>query len=174
MSGTDGALEELLRRHGHRVTDPRRAVWEVLHQAAEAAHLTVDEVTARARGRGFAVDRASVYRALDLFEQLGVARSSQLGTPGGSRWERAHPDEHFHLRCTVCGDVDHHVGDLVARVREHLDDGHGFVVSAVTLSVEGTCGRCRADRQEDVDPRDPPPRAHHAGHAGHADHISGG
>ncbi len=46
--------------------------------------------------------------------------------------------------CTSCGDVDHHVGSLVAQVRDHLDVGHGFAVDSVELTVTGRCARCRA------------------------------
>jgi Fur family ferric uptake transcriptional regulator len=89
------------------------------------------------------VDRATAYRVLALFEELGLVRATKLGSTGAVRWERAHPDEHFHLRCTSCGAVDHHVGTLVATVREHLSDGHGFAADSVELTVHGRCAACR-------------------------------
>jgi Fur family transcriptional regulator, ferric uptake regulator len=141
-SGAPGVdLEDLLRPSGFRVTGPRRAVWDIL--ASDAGHLTVDEVVARLAQRGLDVDVASVYRTLALFEELGVARVTRLGIDDAGRWERAHPDEHFHLVCTGCGEVDHHVGSLVAQVRAHLDDGHDFAVDAIQLVVTGRCSRCR-------------------------------
>jgi Fur family transcriptional regulator, ferric uptake regulator len=126
-------LEQLLRTRGYRVTRPRRAVWEVL-RAAER-HLTVEQIASAAEALGHELDLASVYRTLDLLEELGLARSSRLGDADASRWELAHPDEHFHLVCTVCGEVDHHVGSLVADIRDHLDHGHGFAVDEVELTV---------------------------------------
>lgn len=134
-------LDQLLRARGYRVTRPRRAVWEVLCHADD--HLTVEEVTARTRAVGHDVDPASVYRTLDLLEGLGLARASRLGDSEANRWELAHPDEHFHLVCTHCGRVDHHIGSLVAQVREHLDSGHGFAVDEVELTVSGRCADCR-------------------------------
>jgi Fur family transcriptional regulator, ferric uptake regulator len=135
-------LVDELRTRGYRVTRPRRAVWEVLREAE--GHLTVDEVTARIVAAGEEVDLASVYRTLSLFEQLDLARVSRLGDSEAGRWELMHPDEHFHLLCEVCGEVDHHVGSLVARIQEHLDTGHGFEVRGVELTVSGVCSRCRA------------------------------
>jgi len=137
----DADLEQLLRTRGHRVTRPRRAVWEVLRTARD--HLTVEQVASAAASRGHEVDLASVYRSLDLLEELGLARCSRLGDSDAGRWELAHPDEHFHLVCTSCGDVDHHVGSLVAEIRDHLDAGHGFDVDSVELTVTGRCARCR-------------------------------
>lgn len=136
-----GLVDEL-RTHGYRVTRPRRAVWNVL-QAAEG-HLTVEQVTDRIGATGAEVDQASVYRTLALFEELELARVSRLGDSDAGRWELMHPDEHFHLLCEVCGEVDHHVGSLVARIHEHLDSGHGFEVRSVELNVRGICARCQA------------------------------
>lgn len=135
-------LEQLLRARGYRVTQPRRTVWEVLRTAR--GHLTVEQVAMEAETRGHEVDLASIYRSLDLLEQLGLARCSRLGASEASRWELAHPDEHFHLVCRSCGSVDHHVGSLVAEVRDHLDAGHGFAVDTVELTVTGRCADCLA------------------------------
>jgi Fur family transcriptional regulator, ferric uptake regulator len=137
-------LTSALRAGGHRLTGPRRAVWAALAPLAthEDAHLSVDEVVDRTHAIGAGIDRATAYRALALLEELGLVRASQLGSGDGVRWERAHPDEHFHLRCTGCGTVDHHVGTLVATVREHLNDGHGFRAESVELTVHGRCATC--------------------------------
>jgi Fur family transcriptional regulator, ferric uptake regulator len=137
----DDELERTLRASGHRVTRPRRAVWEVLRTAA--GHLTVEEIVDRVTATGGGADTASVYRSLALFEELGLARTSRLGDTDASRWELAHPDEHFHLVCEVCGEVDHHVGSLVAQIRDHLHEGHGFEPRDVELVVTGRCARCQ-------------------------------
>lgn len=134
------ALATTLRAQGHRVTRPREAVWSAL--TAAGGHVTADEVAdcvARADQR---VDRASVYRSLRLFAQLGLARESRLGETDAARWEVAHPDEHFHLVCEGCGAVDHHVGEIVETVRAHLRGGHGFVADQVELTVTGRCADC--------------------------------
>jgi Fur family transcriptional regulator, ferric uptake regulator len=134
-------IDAALRAQGHRSTRPRRAVWRVLDEAGE--HLTVEQIDERVRDAGDAVDLASIYRALALFAELGIARETRLGGEEAARWEPAHPDEHFHLVCTECGDVDHHVGSLVAQIHHHLDEGHGFEVQDVELVVSGRCARCR-------------------------------
>ena len=145
-------LTAALRVGGHRLTGPRRAVWAALAPHAQnmdghvdghaSAHLSVDEVVERTQALGSGIDRATAYRVLALLEELGLVRASQLGSGDAVRWERAHPDEHFHLRCTSCGMVDHHVGTLVATVREHLDDGHGFRAETIELTVHGRCAAC--------------------------------
>ncbi len=133
-------LAATLRQRGHRVTRPRRAVWDALARADH--HPTVEELAAAVTADGVDVDPASVYRALGLFEELGLARVSRLGDGDAGRWEVAHPDEHFHLVCQDCGEVEHHVGSLVAELTEHLEEGHGFRVTGVELVVTGRCARC--------------------------------
>jgi Fur family transcriptional regulator, ferric uptake regulator len=142
-------LTEELRTRGYRVTQPRRAVWDVLHGAH--GHLTVEEVTDLIAAAGRDVDLASVYRTLALFEELGLARESRLGDSDAGRWELMHPDEHFHLVCERCDEVDHHVGSLVASIHQHLDEGHGFDVRNVELVVTGVCARCRAEEADEAD-----------------------
>jgi Fur family transcriptional regulator, ferric uptake regulator len=132
-------LDLTLREQGYRATTPRRAVWDALLRAG--GHVTVEELAELVDGD---VDQASIYRALALFESLGLARTSRLGDRDANRWEPAHPDEHFHLVCTNCGEIDHHVGSLVAQISTHLDQGHGFEVEQVELVVNGRCRRCRS------------------------------
>ena len=137
-------LIHLLRIRGYRVTRPRRAVWSVLNDAQ--GHLTADEVATLVAERQPGVNLASVYRSLALFAQLDLVRESRLGDEDVARWEIAHPDEHFHLVCDVCGRVEHHAGDLVAQVVKHLQTGHRFEPRSVELTVEGRCADCADGR----------------------------
>ncbi len=130
---------EVLRRHGHRVTRARTAVWDALRAAD--THATADELATEARRRAPGTNLASVYRALALFAELGLAREVHLGDDAG-RWEVSHPDDAFHLVCEECGRVDHHAGDLVGQVRDHLTAEHGFVPSSIDLTVAGRCSDC--------------------------------
>lgn len=141
-SGTD-ELTAALRVGGYRVTRPRTAVWEVMLETG--GHLTADEISERVQRLAPGVNLASVYRALSLLAELDLVRESRLGDTDASTWEIAHPeDDHFHLVCDTCGRVDHHAGDLVDEVRDHLHRSHHFDVSTVELVVRGRCDTCRA------------------------------
>jgi Fur family transcriptional regulator, ferric uptake regulator len=137
----DGAeVAEVLRARGRRVTAARLAVWRALADGGD--HPTAEALAERVAALDPSVNLASVYRSLTLFEELGLARQSRLGEAAG-RWEPAHPDEHFHVVCRICGSVDHHVGSLVQSVREHLGGAsHGFAVEQVELTVTGRCAAC--------------------------------
>ncbi|REK17642.1 MAG: transcriptional repressor [Actinobacteria bacterium] len=133
-------LAELLRDRGNRLTEPRLRVWEVLNRSGD--HLTVEEIVSEVHKADPSINTSSVYRSLALFADLDLVRESSLGVDEGSRWELAHPDDHFHLVCRICGTVDHHEGDLVGQIREHLAVGHGFAAEEIDLVVTGVCARC--------------------------------
>ncbi len=145
---TTDDVQTLLRHHGYRVTQPRRAVWRALVEAD--GHLTVDQIASRVHALDADVNLASIYRSLALFQELDLARESRLGDQEAAHWELAHPDEHFHLVCDDCGRIDHHVGSLVEEIRGHLQRGHGFEPRDVELTVTGRCEDCasRADAGE--------------------------
>lgn len=138
-----GDLATRLRQHGYRVTEPRLRVYELLRGGeAGETHLTADEIADALDDGDEPVTLSSVYRVLAVLEELDLVRSSRLGETDVSHWELAHPDEHFHVVCKDCGDVDHHRGSLVAVIEEHLRDGHAFEPEEVTVLVRGTCRSC--------------------------------
>ncbi len=131
---------DVLREHGYRLTSPRWLVWSVLRSAD--GHLTADEVTERVNDADPTVNRSSVYRSLTIFEELDLARRSQLGIDESARWEIAHPDDEFHLVCRSCGSVGHHAGELVGQIRLHLQQRHDFIADGVDLVITGECAEC--------------------------------
>lgn len=135
-------LGVVLRDHGYRLTSPRWLVWSVLRSAG--AHLTAEAIASQVNEADPTVNISSVYRSLTLFEDLDLVRESHLGIDGSARWEIAHPDDHFHMVCRLCGSVDHHEGELVDRIRSHLTDHHSFAADNVDLVVTGVCGDCAA------------------------------
>ncbi|MFW2383655.1 MAG: Fur family transcriptional regulator [Acidimicrobiales bacterium] len=138
----DPTAEDVLRRHGQRVTAARKTVWQVLVRANE--HLTADSIAERVAEIDPSINLASVYRSLSLFEELGEVRHSHLGADRTGSWEIGHPDEHFHLVCRSCGQVDHHRGTLVQQIRDHLgSEEHEFVSERIELTVTGLCHHCR-------------------------------
>jgi Fur family ferric uptake transcriptional regulator len=136
----ESELRDVLAESGHRLTGPRLAVWAVV--TGSESHMTAEEIADAVRDADPTVNLSSVYRSLALFSDLGLVRESNLGANEATHWELAHSDEQFHLKCTSCGSVEHHTGDLVAQIESHLSDHHGFLADRVELLVSGTCRRC--------------------------------
>lgn len=138
-------IEEILQSHELRMTKPRQLVWDVLTaRHSHDNHLTAAEVAEHVHMVDETVNVSSVYRALSLFDELGLVRESRLGGDDVSRWEPSHDDDTIHLVCESCGAVQHHHGDAVDRLTTHLSGHHGFVASSVDIVVKGTCESCSA------------------------------
>ncbi|HEX5202199.1 Fur family transcriptional regulator [Paractinoplanes rhizophilus] len=141
MSGND----DLLRRHGLRVTRPRLAVLEVL---AEGGHLEVEEIAGRARARLESVSTQAVYDVLGALSRAGLARRIE---PAGSpaRFEARVGDNHHHIVCRGCGaiaDVDCAVGERPCLTPQ---EAQGFEVDEAEVTFWGLCPDCQARRRVD-------------------------
>src|SRR3712207_4813072 len=94
------AIAEELRRRGLRWTAQRRVVLEVLSDAS--GHVTGAEIVERCRRRHPATVPSTVYRTLDVLEELGVVRHGH-GADGREEYHVRPSDEHGHLHCERCG-----------------------------------------------------------------------
>lgn len=130
-----------LRSTGHRLTPQRQLVWDALRRSDH--HLSAEQIQDEVARTVPEFNLASVYRTLALLSELGLVTEVQLGD-GRGYWEVAHEGETFHLHCRACGRVDHHEGDLVLEIRQHLTGGHDFVPEDIDLVVHGLCGACAA------------------------------
>ena len=87
---------------GYRLTEPRRAVAELI--AAREGHFSAADLIDDARVRRLGIGRATVFRALDLLTELGVLE--RLDLPNGEHaYVPCEPVHHHHVVCSVCGRV---------------------------------------------------------------------
>lgn len=136
-----------MRQAGYRTTLPRSAVIELL--ARQDCVLTADEISQRLQGEGGRrVGIATVYRTLELLEELGLLQRLDAGD-GLARFEPALPDgehHHHHFVCTRCGRVTPFEDADVERAIEALADRFGEPVSEHDVILRGrTCSACRPD-----------------------------
>ncbi|MFN8628799.1 MAG: Fur family transcriptional regulator [Chloroflexota bacterium] len=134
------ALINSLDRAGHRLTGPRRVVAELV--AERDGHFTAADLVSDARRRGTGIGRATVFRALELFTELGLVERVDLPT-GDHAYVACDPVHHHHAICTSCGrslDVDD-VG--LARVLEDIGRELDFRVTSHRLELFGLCAACR-------------------------------
>lgn len=107
--------------------------------------LTAHEIAERLRGEERPVGIASVYRALELLDQLRLVQKLDTGE-GVSRYEPVQPGggHHHHVVCEACGQVaafeDHPLEQAIARLSSRLD----YAVDAHDVVLRGTCPGCRA------------------------------
>ncbi|MEI2820746.1 MAG: transcriptional repressor [Marmoricola sp.] len=99
---------ERLRRSGHRLT-PQRA--RVLGAVEQLGHATPGEVFAHVQGDG--INLSTVYRTLELLNELGLIRHAHL-TDRAPTYHALGDREHFHLVCRGCRSVLSVSGEEIA------------------------------------------------------------
>ena len=130
-----------LRARGLRWTPQRRVLLEVLDQLD--GHVTGAELVESCRGVDPATTPSTVYRTLDVLEELGIVAHSH-GLAGREEYHVRPAANHGHLRCTTCGrSWDLGPGE-VSGLAERLRERRGFEVALDHLTVEGRCGSCAA------------------------------
>src|SRR5665811_807009 len=90
-----------LRARGYRLTPQRELV---LHAVERLGHATPDEVLTAVREQSAAVNISTVYRTLELLEELGLVRHAHLTDRAPTYHSTATPD-HVHLVCRGCGAI---------------------------------------------------------------------
>ncbi|HLX34373.1 MAG TPA: Fur family transcriptional regulator [Candidatus Limnocylindrales bacterium] len=144
MGATDqrevwAAIPGRLRARGLRWTPQRRALIGVL--AESRGHLTSAEVVARCIAADPATTPSTVYRTLDVLEELGVIEHAH----GSDGREEIHvlPDaEHGHLRCRSCGRTWELPASELDTLTKQLRRERGFEVDLSHVTIVGRCGEC--------------------------------
>jgi Fur family ferric uptake transcriptional regulator len=129
-------LSGALRRRGLRVTPQRE---QVLAAVRELGHATPEQIGERVSD----VDVTTVYRTLELLEELGLVRHAHLGH--GAPSYRPAEDDHIHVVCHVCGavaDGDSSLSGAVDALADQLRAERGFVLDRAHFTVFGRCRDC--------------------------------
>jgi Fur family transcriptional regulator, ferric uptake regulator len=138
-SGATGAdWQAELRARGYRLTPQRQLVLEAV---AEQGHATPEEIAGAVRRTASGVNISTVYRTLELLEELGLVRHSHLGH-GAPTYSLASQDDHVHLVCRSCDGVQEVSAELVGPVVAQLATERGFVVDVGHSTLFGQCREC--------------------------------
>lgn len=131
-------LKDTLKKNAHSLTRARLAVFRALQDKEPLAMADV------VRACGDKADRASVYRAVALFEELGIAKRLQIGWKYKLELSDAFHHHHHHLTCLKCGAVISLPEDKVLEERLRLLAGRArFRMKDHLLEIQGLCSDCR-------------------------------
>lgn len=133
-------LERMLRGASLRVTRPRVAVLDAVH---ERPHADTQTIIDHVRGDLGRVSTQAVYDVLRVLTVAGLVRCIH---PSGSvaRYESRVGDNHHHLVCRACGaiaDVDCAVGEAPCLTAEQPQ---GYEIDEAEVIYWGVCPRCSA------------------------------
>jgi Fur family ferric uptake transcriptional regulator len=131
-------LDAVLRSRGLRATPQRRFVLDALEQLG---HATPDQVWERVQAVAPSMSPSTVYRALELLEELGVVSHTHLGHGAPSYSLATHAD-HIHLVCRRCGAVQDADVRRAQQLADEVAARYGFVADVGHLALDGLCAAC--------------------------------
>ena len=127
-----------LRARGYRLTPQRQLVLEAV---AELGHATPEDISVAVRKTASGVNISTVYRTLELLEELGLVQHAHL-SHGAPTYSMSGDHDHVHLVCRNCGAIEEASTDLIQDVVTRLAQDRNFSVDVGHVALFGRCGAC--------------------------------
>lgn len=126
----------ILKTNNVSVTSVRRAIFAALSDADKP--LKNGEIAALVPS----VDRASVYRTLELFDRLGITTTIIRGWTPFTELAEPFKVHHHHITCEQCGRVVEIENDTLEDVLDLIAKRHNFTLTKHTVELTGICQQC--------------------------------
>ena len=139
---TDRQLQKVMRLHRRRLTPQRAAVLAYL--AKSPGHRSAAEVLQGVRATCPGISQATVYRTLEMLEELGLACCMEHDGRQSYLKRRSEQPHHHHLICIGCRRVIDFTDCRLAELEERLQRETGFATEGHRLELYGRCPDCQA------------------------------
>jgi Fur family transcriptional regulator, ferric uptake regulator len=146
---------EKFKGYGHRMTQGREAVMNVLAEAKE--HLSAEDIYMKVHSTYPAIGLTSVYRTLEVLGKRGFVYKFDFGD-GRARYELAEGPKgeghHHHLVCTGCGRVIDYTDfideelTLLKKTEAGLSSKYHFTITNHLIQFYGLCHQCQNKKDE--------------------------
>jgi Fur family ferric uptake transcriptional regulator len=133
---------------GVRLTAQRRALIETIQEAT--THLDAASLLKQARERDPNIDRATVYRTIELLKKLGLIDELDLMHLNGEKhyYEVKTEKDHLHLACFECGEILEFATPSFEKLKQEIAAKNGFAIQVIRLEVGGLCSTCAAMKEK--------------------------
>jgi Fur family transcriptional regulator, ferric uptake regulator len=145
MSITEEQALRALRERGYRMTPQRRAIVSEIMRIP--GHISPQGVAGRLKERLPGVNDSTVYRTLELLEELGILSHSHLGA--GPEYHHADRHDHVHLVCSRCGVEQQIPAGDTEPMRKRIAQQSGFLPDFTHFAISGLCENCRTSEGPD-------------------------
>ncbi len=129
-----GDWREELRARGYRLTPQRELI---LAAVERLDHATPDEIFAAVSAESSAINISTVYRTLEVLEELGLVRHLHLSDRAPTYHSVTSGPDHFHLSCRNCGQVISVEEERAAAFVTALRGDFGFEADVAHLTIFG-------------------------------------
>ena len=114
----------------------------------QGKHFTAEDVRTHFAEKNISIGIATIYRQLEKLVAEGKIQKYFIDEHSAACFEYAgekcNPEEqHFHLKCEVCGKLIHMECEEVEELSEHLKTEHGFALNPFRTVFYGICKDCQ-------------------------------
>lgn len=131
-------LKSTLKAHGYSATKTRQHVFNAL---ADSDALSMNQLIRKLQHK---MDRASIYRTVELFEKLGIINRLQIGWKYKLELSEAFAGHHHHATCLQCERVIafEESPELEADIHK-LAEELNLKLTSHSLELRGICANCQ-------------------------------
>lgn len=137
-------LHKFLSANGLKKTHQRDVIAKIFF-STPPHHYRIEELLEHSRQRDPSISYATVYRALMVFLDAGLAIQRQFGK-GQSSFEQVTENHHDHLICIKCGSIVEFENNTIEDLQKTVAKKHGFILKYHKMELYGVCHRCRKQR----------------------------
>jgi Fe2+ or Zn2+ uptake regulation protein len=137
MTLDTATLKALLKKNNASLTKPRRTIFSLL-LSKEPQSMQV--LVKRAEGK---VDRATVYRTVELFEELGIVHRLNIGWKYKIELSDIFLGHHHHFHCNNCGKTFTLAANpMLETMIDTAVSKEGYSARSHNLEITGLCPAC--------------------------------
>lgn len=130
-------LQKVLKNQGHSMTNARR---QVIEQLWGKEPQTIKQLSDSLHD---SIDRASLYRNLELFEKLGLTQRVYIGWKYRIELSDILAHHHHHIYCLKCGKITVLKEEIIERLIQDLAAQANMTAVRHQLEIQGYCQSCR-------------------------------
>jgi Fur family ferric uptake transcriptional regulator len=139
MTKPTSDVSQILKENGYSLTQPRLIVFDLL---LDQEPLSLVELHNRAAGK---LDRASLYRIIALFEQIGIVQRVNIGWKYKIELSDKFAEHHHHLTCIKCHKIipinEQELEEFVSNLAAY----NHFKPIEHQVEIQGYCETCQGD-----------------------------
>ena len=146
MVTTENQINNTFRQRGYKLTPQRRAVIASISKSNE--HLTPAEIHERLQAEHPGIGLVTVYRTLEILDELGLICETRAGGACRSYMVRSESAHHHHLICSECGSVVDFTDCELEELEKQLTAKTRYAITGHLLEFTGVCRNCQRPRGE--------------------------
>ena len=125
---------------GYRMTPQRMMIVSAIESSDN--HISAEDIYAQVVAKYPNVNISTVYRTLELLEQLGLVTKTEMGV-GRIMYHPIEKGHHHHLICRECGSIIDLDESIMAPLKETILRDYQFTAELRHLGILGLCSACK-------------------------------